>query len=141
MRVEKHVKALQEVMDEIQLSLEDPRGLVAHQRRLAIMLSIGTCELIEIYFHKLGVMKGGGRIKHAMLRGKDIEERLTNQIIASLISIKNIDQIITIAKSIEAERDNIAYGSPQPHEQLLKAKIEDFLELKRIIEKEIGDII
>jgi len=42
MRLEKHRKALQEVMDEIQMSLEDPRGLVAHQRRLATMLSIGT---------------------------------------------------------------------------------------------------
>ncbi|MCK5031408.1 MAG: hypothetical protein KAR64_08075 [Thermoplasmatales archaeon] len=141
MRLEKHIQALQEVMDEIQISLEDPRGLVAHQRRLATMLSIGTCELIEIYFHKLGVMKGGGRIKHTMLRGKDIKERLSIQVIRSLSSIKNIDAIIAIAKTIEAERDNMAYGSPQPHEQLLKAKIEDFLELKRIIEKEIGDII
>jgi len=141
MRLEKHIKALQEVMDEIQMSLEDPRGLVAHQRRLATMLSIGTCELIEIYFHKLGIMKGGGRIKHIILRRKDIEEQLSNQIISTLSNIKNIDAIITIAKTIEAERDNMAYGSPQPHEQLLKAKIEDFLELKRIIEKEIGDVI
>jgi len=141
MRLEKHRKALQEVMDEIQISLEDPRGLVAHQRRLATMLSMGTCELIEIYFHKQGVIKGGGRIKHTMLRGKDIKERLSNQIITSLSSIRNIDAIITLAKSIEAERNNIAYGSPQPHEQLLKAKIEDFLELKRLIEKETGDII
>ncbi len=141
MRLEKHVKALQEVIDEIQTSLEDPRGLVAHQRRLATMLSIGICELIEIYFHKLGVMKGGGRIKHTMLRGKDIKEQLSNQVICSLSSIKNIDAIITIAKTIEAERDNIAYGSPQPNEQLLKAKIEDFLELKRIIEEEIGEFI
>ena len=60
MRAEKHKKALQEVLDEIQTALDDPRGLVAHQRRLATMLSIGTCELIEIYFHKLGIMKGGG---------------------------------------------------------------------------------
>lgn len=141
MRLEKHITALQEVMDEIQMSLEDPRGLVAHQRRLATMLSIGTCELIEIYFHKLGIMKGGGRIKHTILRRKGIEEQLSNQIISTLSNIKNIDVIITIAKTIEAERDNMAYGSPQPHEQLLKAKIEDFLELKRIIEKEIGDVI
>ena len=35
----------------------------------------------------------------------------------------------------------MAYGSPQPHEQLLKAKIEDFLELKKIIEEEVGDIL
>jgi len=141
MRLEKHITALQEVMDEIQMSLEDPRGLVAHQRRLATMLSIGTCELIEIYFHKLGIMKGGRRIKHTILRRKGIEEQLSNQIISTLGNIKNIDSIITIAKTIEAERDNMAYGSPQPHEQLLKAKIEDFLELKRIIEKEIGDVI
>ena len=141
MRLEKHIKALQEVMDEIQISLEDPRGLVAHQRRLATMLSIGTCELIEIYFHKLGIMKGGGRIKHTIFRRKGIEEQLSNQIISALSNIKNIDAIITIAKTIEAERDNMAYGSPQPHEQLLKAKIEDFLELKRIIEKEIGDVL
>ena len=86
-------------------------------------------------------MKGGGRIKHTILRGKNIEERLSNQVVISLNNIKNIDAIITIAKTIEAERDNMAYGSPQPHEQLLKAKIEDFLELKRIIEKETGDII
>ena len=141
MRLEKHINALQEVMDEIQISLEDPRGLVAHQRRLATMLSIGTCELIEMYFHKLGVMKGGGRIKHTIFRRKGIEEQLSNQIISALSNIKNIDAIITIAKTIEAERDNMAYGSPQPHEQLLKAKIEDFLELKRIIEKEIGDVL
>lgn len=141
MKLEKHITALQEVMDEIQMSLEDPRGLVVHQRRLATMLSIGTCKLIEIYFHKLGIMKGGGRIKYTILRRKGIEEQLSNQIISTLSNIKNIDAIITIAKTIEAERDNMAYGSPQPHEQLLKAKIEDFLELKRIIEKEIGDII
>jgi len=105
------------------------------------MLSIGTCELIEIYFHKLDIMKGGGRIKHTILRRKNIEELLSNQIITSIHDIKNIDIIITLSKNIEAQRDNMAYGSPQPHEQLLKAKIEDFLELKRIIEDEIGDIL
>ena len=83
----------------------------------------------------------GGRIKHTLLRRKNIEELLSNQIIASIHNIKNIDIIITLARSIEAERDNMAYGSPQPHEQLLKAKIEDFLELKKIIEEEVGDIL
>jgi len=141
MRLEKHLKSLEEVIDEIQTSLEDPRGLIAHQRRLATMLSLGVCELIEIYFHKLNIMKGGGRIKHNMFRGKNIEHTLSNQIITSLNSIKNIDKIIYLAKSIESKRDDMAYGSPQPHEQLLKIKIEDFLELKRIIEKEIGDLL
>ena len=141
MILEKHLKSLEEVIDEIQTSLEDPRGLIAHQRRLATMLSLGISELIEIYFHKLNIMKGGGRIKHDMFRGKDIESRLSNQIITSLKNIKNIDKIIFLAKSIESKRDDMAYGSPQPHEQLLKTKIEDFLEVKRIIEKETGDLL
>jgi len=141
MRLEKHLKSLEEVIDEIQLSLEDPRGLVAHQRRLATMLSLGVCELLEIYLHKQGVMKGGGRIKHDMFRGKDIHRHLSNQIIIALSSIKHSDTIIAHAKSIEAERDNMAYGSPQPHEQLLKRKIEEFLELKRIIEEVTGELL
>ncbi len=34
MRLEKHEKALHEVIDEIQTALDDQRGLIAHQRRL-----------------------------------------------------------------------------------------------------------
>ncbi|MEA2054803.1 MAG: hypothetical protein U9O96_06855 [Candidatus Thermoplasmatota archaeon] len=141
MRMEKHLAALREVMDEIESALEDPGGLTKHQRRLATMLSLGVCELVEIYFHKLGIMKSGSRIKHIMLRRKNINENLSKQIITPIESVKNIDAIIELARGVEEERNNMAYGSPQPHEKLLQAKIQDFLNLKSLIEKEIGEII
>lgn len=141
MRLEKHIEALSEVMDEIKSALEDPNGLEKHQRRLALMLSLGICELIEIYFHKLNIMKEGSRIKHDWFKQKRVKEKLSNQVISDLSNVKNIDKIIDIAKGIEEKRDDMAYGAPIGEEDLLKHKINDFLKLKKMIEEEIGGII
>lgn len=141
MRLEKHIESLKEVMDEIKNALEDPGGLKKHQRRLAIMLPLGVCELIEIYFHRLNIIKGGSRIKHNWFKQKRVKEALSNQIICDLDNVKNIDRIISIARGIEEKRDDMAYGAPVEEETLLKSKINDFLKLKKIIESEIGDII
>lgn len=140
MRAEKHVESLREAMDEIEKSLEDSRGLLIHQRRLAAMLSIGTCDLIEIYLHRLKIMKEGSRIKHQFLRKADVKERLSNQITAPLQKVKKIDEILKLAVEIEEKRDDLAYGSPLTDEKFLKEKIDQFLDLKRIVESETGDI-
>ncbi|MBU3957487.1 MAG: hypothetical protein KKB25_00245 [Nanoarchaeota archaeon] len=136
MRLEKHEEGLKEVLSEIESALEDAGGLVNHQRRLAMMLSLGVCELIEIYFHKIGIMKGGARIKHGMFRKSNMEELLSNQITAPLKSVKNMERILEIAVSIENNRDDMAYGSPLNEEELLKEKIDEFLEMKKLIENE-----
>lgn len=141
MRLEKHIESLNEVMDEVKNALEDPKGIKKHQRRLAMMLSLGICELIEIYFHKLGIMKEGSRIKHDWFKQKRIKESLSKQIICELDNVKSIDKMIGIAKGIEEKRDDMAYGAPVKEEELLKEKINDFLKLKMIIESEVGEII
>jgi len=101
MRIEKHQESLKEVLDEINTALDDPRGLISHQRRLAMMLSIGNCELIELYFHKLGIIKEGSRIKHDWFKQKRIKEKLENQIISPINQVTQIDNILLIATSIE----------------------------------------
>ncbi|MCX6821785.1 MAG: hypothetical protein NTW30_03325 [Candidatus Aenigmarchaeota archaeon] len=97
-RIEKHIESLKEVLDEIESALKDPGGLLKHQRRLAIMLSLGISELVEIYFHKLGIMKSGSRIKHTFFKKKDAKEELSNQIAISPDDVKNLDEILNIAK-------------------------------------------
>src|SRR3989338_854555 len=141
MRVEKHIESLKEVIDEIENALKDAKGITKHQRRLAIMLSIGACELIEIYFHKLNIMKSSSRIKHTWFKQSRIKEALSNQIVCNLSEVRNIDKIISIAKSIEDKRDDMAYGAPVKEDNLLKNKITEFLELKKLIETEIGEIL
>ena len=118
MRVEKHLEIIKEVIDEIESAMNDLRGLKTHQRRLVFMLSIGSCELIEVYLHKLGVIKDGSRIKHEWFKQKRIKSIIAQQLICSIDSIDNVERIIELAKSIEDARENMAYGSPFDDEKL-----------------------
>ncbi|MEK6857416.1 MAG: hypothetical protein AABX39_02395 [Nanoarchaeota archaeon] len=138
MKLDKHIIALREVIDEINSALEDEEGLIRHQRRLALMISLGMAELIEIYFHKLHIMKEGSRIKHDWLKKKDIKEILSNQITSSIDSVEEINELLKICKKVEDRRNDIAYSSPLDEEDLLKEEINDFFKLKELIEKIVG---
>jgi hypothetical protein len=135
MKIEKHRESLQEVLDEITAALDDPRGVISHQRRLAMMLSIGICDLFSIYFHKHLVMKSGSMIKHEWFRQKRLKELLQQQIIQPIEMFESVDLMIKIARDIEEARDNLAYGAPLKKEDFLIDKINQFLEMKKIAEK------
>ena len=133
MKKEKHEEILNEVIDEIETALKDQRGLIAHQRRLAFALSLGGIQLLELYFHKLNIIKEGSRINHRWFKRKEesIKEYLQKQITSPLDSITHIKKIIDILKKIEEKRDDLAYGAPAS-EELLQEKINLFFELKKL---------
>lgn len=133
MRIEKHEETLKEVIDEIELALKDERGLLSHQRRLAFSLSLGIANIIELYFHKLNVIKEGSKINHLWFKKRKdkVLERLQKQIVSPISSIRNIDKIIEIAIKIEEKRDDLAYGAPAT-EKILQDKINLFFELQKI---------
>lgn len=139
MRLEKHMEGIREVLEEIETALHDPKGILSHQRRLALMLPLGMCELIEVYFHHLNIIKSGARIKHDWFRQKRIREKLEEQVISSLDNVPNIDLIIKLAVALEESRDYLAYSSPNVDEQFLRQKISQFLELKKLVEQEPGE--
>lgn len=130
---EKHEEALNEVKEEIENALKDKRGLLFHQRRLAFLLSLGMANIIELYFHKLDLIKGGSKINHLWFKKtkEKIKERLQEQIVSPIDSIQCIEEIIEIASKIEEKRDNLAYGAPST-EKILQEKINLFFELRRI---------
>lgn len=134
MRKEKHEEILKEVLDEIESALNDKRGLVSHQRRLAFSLSLGAVNLIELYFHKLDIIKEGTKIDHTWFKRSEdrILEKLQNQITSQINSVNNINEIISTAKQIEEKRDDIAYGAPVSNE-VLQEKINLFFKLKKVV--------
>ena len=140
MKLEKHTDAIREVEDEIDSALKDPGGLGKHQRRLAFMISFGIAELIEIYFHKLKIMKQGSRIKHDWLKKKTALNSQENQIIKPIDQVKEIENIIKISKRIEEKRNDLAYSSPVEEDEILKEEINGYFRIKRIVEIETGDI-
>jgi len=131
---EKHKILLNEVEEEIKSALNDERGLLSHQRRLAFSLSLGMANVIEMYFHKLDVLKQGSKINHLWFKKKkeSIRDRLQKQMISPISSIEKIEEILEIAKKIEEKRDDLAYGAPST-EKILQEKINLFLELRGLI--------
>jgi len=126
---------IKEVLDEIESALEDNKGIVSHQRRLAFSLSLGAVNLIENYLKKQNVLKSGAKINHLWLKKKkeNVKKLISNQIVCPIENLKEIDEILDAAYKIEKERNEIAYGK-LVSEKMLKEKINLFLNLKKVVE-------
>ncbi|MBI2152029.1 hypothetical protein HYU21_04845 [Candidatus Woesearchaeota archaeon] len=133
MRPEKHQECLNEVLDEIATALKDPRGLIAHQRRLAFLLSLGTATIIELYLHRLNVIKEGAKINHEWFKRKKdkVLQQLQNQVVSPLNNFPELDELLEIALKIETKRDDLAYGAPAS-ESIIQEKINLFFKLKEL---------
>jgi|SRR3989344_553075 len=134
MKTDKHEEVLREIMEEIETSLKDSRGLVFHQRRLAFSLSLGSTSLLEIYLHKLNILKEGSQINHLWFRKKkeSILKQLQNQVTSPINSVESIEKIIDLIVKIEDKRDILAYGAPAS-ESILQEKITLFFQLKELL--------
>jgi hypothetical protein len=128
-------QVIEEVIDEINSSLKDPKGIVSHQRRLAFSLSLGTAVLLEEFLQKKNLLKPGIKINHLWLKKsiKNIKEFLEDKLTAPINTINEIDSILEKAGDIEKERDKLAYGK-QIAEKELNEKINLFLSLKKEVE-------
>lgn len=137
MRIDKHREALREVSDTIKDALDDPAGLMGHQRRLVAMLSLGMAHLVEIYFHKADVLKPGTQIKHEWFKmgEKNALMRLSAILTTDPGKIPKINEIMAYARNLEKDRDDIMYGSPLAGDNILKEKIDLWLELKKIVDE------
>ena len=134
---EKYKEIFDEVMDEIESSLKDSRGIIVHQRRLAFSLSFGMVNLLEFYLDKLNVLKPGAKINHLWLKKQreNAKKLISNQITSQIGSIKNIDKILDVAFKIESERNELVYGK-KVSEDILNKKINLFLDLKKELEND-----
>ncbi len=143
MKKEKHVESINEVLDEIESALKDPRGLSIHQRRIAVMTSIGVADLIELYLHKLDVIKVGAKIQHQWFQRTPnaIKEIISKQIVSPIENIEDINLLIHEANKLEKNRNDLAYGSPIGDEKILLNQINEFLKFKKIIESKTKEEI
>ena len=134
MKIEKHQEIINEVLEEINSALNDKRGLLSHQRRLAFSLSLGAVNILEQHFHILNIIKEGSKINHRLFKKKEnrLKDYLQRQIVSQIDSIENINEIIKLVKEIENKRDDIAYGPPVK-EEILQEKINLFLKLKKVV--------
>lgn len=132
----KHLEALKEVMATIEEALGSS-DIVQHQRRLISMLSIGIQHIIELYLHRLKVIKSGTQVKHnwLVLGERNMKLKFSSVLTMPYDKIPEMNEIISLSRNIEIDRNDILYGSPSVDGGKLKEKIDNFLDIKRIIEK------
>ena len=138
--MERNEKILEEVLDEIEAALKDPKGIIFHQRRLILTISLGVVALIENYLDKLKIFKSGAKIDHRKFKKKKerVLEHISNQITSSVEEIPKIEEFIGIAYELEKDRNLLAYGKETTAE-ILKEKINLFFKLKKELEIKVGE--
>lgn len=128
---------IKEVLDEIESSLNDPKGIKIHQRRLAFSLSLGASTLLEHYLDKKEILKSGAKINHQWLNKnlKNFKEIISNQIICPVEELTDLDALLEMCQEIEKKRNEIIYGTAVS-EEVLRDLINLFFKLKKEIEND-----
>ena len=72
---------------------------------------------------------------------KNLRIRLNGIMTKSVSSISDWNEIFSIAKMIEADRNDLVYGPNLKNDKQLREKIENFLDPKKMVEKNAGDVL
>ena len=137
MQEEKHLAALKEVKTAINEALNDQKGILHRQRLLMAALSLGIQHMIEIWLHRSNAIKPGSVVKHEWFASEErkLRVKMLGVLTKSMETIPSSSKVLSLAREIERNRNDIIYGSPLKTDSELREKIEYFLELKEEIEK------
>ena len=67
---------------------------------------------------------------------RNVRQKISAIIMKDIKSVRKIDDILFLAGKLESDRNDIVYGAPLENDHKLREKLDSFIELKRIIEKE-----
>ena len=127
MKIEDHMKNIEESLEEIEEAVE--KGLTKRQRSLAFHVSVVSTELLEVYLHKLRLLDEGKVLKHNMFSSK----RRANEELP--FDFPHKKEIINLLVEIEKRRNILTYGKRR-NEKELEEFLNLFLKLKKIFEEE-----
>ena len=134
---QKYSEIIEEVLDEIDSALNNPKGLKLHQRRLSFSLSLGASTLIEMFLDKKEILKSGAKINHLWLKKKkeNAKKLISRQVVSSIGTLTEFDKLLDLAYNIEEKRNELAYGK-LVSEKTLRNLINYFFELKKEVEND-----
>ncbi|MEK6887376.1 MAG: hypothetical protein AABX14_00350 [Candidatus Aenigmatarchaeota archaeon] len=140
MQEEKHLSALKEVNAYIDESLS--KGIIQRQRLLMAALSLGMQHIVEMWLHRSRAIKPGATVKHEIFKSEErkLKVKLAGTLTKDINSLKNANAILSMAREIERNRDDIIYGAPLQNDRILREKIDAFFELKKAVKEAVGDI-
>ncbi|MBI4896684.1 MAG: hypothetical protein HY832_04020 [Candidatus Aenigmarchaeota archaeon] len=139
MQEEKHLSALREVDAYVDEALQ--KGLMERQRLLMLALSLGMQHVVELWLHHARAIKPGASIKHDFFKTEErrLKLKLAGMLTKQITSIEHADAVLSLARDIERNRDDIVYGAPLQNDRILREKVDCFFELKKRANIDTGD--
>lgn len=139
--LEEHKRKIKEHFQEINDAIDE--GIENKPITLGFHTSACAIELLEAYLHKLNLISAGKTIKHNWFERPKPGQKTIPLIERKLaVNFPDKDKIYGFIYNIEEHRNNLVYGKPSL--PLIKATLENFIELKRrLLEKlkELGEEI
>lgn len=107
------------------------------------MVSLGMQHIFEMYLHRMAVLKPGVQIKHEWLKLSDqnLRLRLGQMLTKPWNEILLLDEITPLSRQVELKRNDTPYGAPLDNDRELREAIDLFLDVKALIEKEVGALL
>ncbi len=123
MKIESHIKHLNESFDEIELAVT--RGIESRQRTLAFHAFAAAVDMLEIILHKKNLIDPGFIIKHHWFNStKVIEEKFD-------FDFPKKNEILKLMQEIELMRNPFCYGRRRDEEEL-RVIVDKFKKLREI---------
>lgn len=123
MLIENHKIRLRESLELITWAIT--HGAVHYQRTIGFHSSAAAVDLLNIYLHQENLLDTSSDINHRRLRS----QRMLKE--ALPFDFPNKTRTIEILCAIEAARDNLCYGRPQPEPQV-EATLAAFAQLRAL---------
>ncbi len=131
MRTEAHLRNIKESLEEIEEAVHI--GLSNRQRSLGFHASAACADMIELLLHEKKLVSPGFILKHEWLKSEKLIKLKLN------FDFPNKDELLSLARNIELERNKLCYGTPQ-HENVLEKVLKDFNRVKMLIKEDLNEI-
>jgi len=126
MKIDLHLRNIRESVEEIEHAIQV--GITKRQRTIGFHASSAAADMFEIILHKENLIDPGFIVKHEWFASANkMKEKFA-------FSFKGKEEFIRLAREIEAERNKLCYGRPQPEESIAKV-LENFNTMKKLFEE------
>ncbi len=125
MSPEAHRRALQESIETLHECVQT--GIEKRQRTIGFHCSAAGADLLELYLHSMDAINPGVVVKHDFFAS----ERKANEKLA--VDFPEKTALFSFLTQIEAKRNVLCYGKPQPRETI-EETLELFASLRKLLE-------
>ena len=131
--IEAHKENIHSMVEDVEEKLKKEIA-VKRQKLVAFACSEASCDLLAVMLHKKNLIDPGFNVNHRFFASEKIAKRKFN------FDFPSKNTLMPMLVKQEDYRNKLCYGKPKEQKSVLGC-VENFFNIKKAIEKEIGEKI